>query len=277
MGVWIKSGSRCEPAETNGISTCGAYALQGTRSRTAQHIAREMDSIGGNLDAFTGRRPSASTSNRWPTTCDCARCSDDWCSTRLRRGRHRARARRDSREIKMDEDNPDLLSTNCSRRLLEDIRWAGPFLAQGDGRQPRREKLLAYHSDRFHAATSSFGCRQLTTTSLFRKWRKFAAWPVVRRCMSCPRRGQRPHRDAQQEISRAVQLVSASRPAHHRRQPLRTLISTRLGGGMSSRLFQTSARSGHGLLIYSDLSPTATPELLVYAGTSAGKALEVVD
>ena len=56
MGVWIKSGSRCEPAETNGISHFVEHMLfKGTRSRTAQHIAREMDSIGGNLDAFTGK------------------------------------------------------------------------------------------------------------------------------------------------------------------------------------------------------------------------------
>ena len=56
MGVWIKSGSRCEPPETNGISHFVEHMLfKGTRSRTAQLIAREMDSIGGNLDAFTGK------------------------------------------------------------------------------------------------------------------------------------------------------------------------------------------------------------------------------
>ena len=57
MGVWIKSGSRCELAETNGITHFVEHMLfKGTRSRTAQHIAREMDSIGGNLDAFTDRK-----------------------------------------------------------------------------------------------------------------------------------------------------------------------------------------------------------------------------
>ena len=48
MGVWTKSGSRCEPAETNGISHFVEHMLfKGTNSRTAQQIAREMDSIGG--------------------------------------------------------------------------------------------------------------------------------------------------------------------------------------------------------------------------------------
>jgi predicted Zn-dependent peptidase len=52
-----------------------------------------------------------------------------------------------------------------------------------------------------------------------------------------------------------------------------------LGGGMSSRLFQT-IREERGMVysIYSDLSPYRdTGTLCVYAGTSAGKALEVVD
>jgi len=52
-----------------------------------------------------------------------------------------------------------------------------------------------------------------------------------------------------------------------------------LGGGMSSRLFQT-IREERGMVysIYSDLSPYRdTGTLCVYAGTSANKALEVVN
>ncbi len=56
MGVWTKSGSRCEAAEVNGISHFVEHMLfKGTKSRSAQRIAREMDSIGGNLDAFTSK------------------------------------------------------------------------------------------------------------------------------------------------------------------------------------------------------------------------------
>jgi predicted Zn-dependent peptidase len=57
------------------------------------------------------------------------------------------------------------------------------------------------------------------------------------------------------------------------------ILNTVLGGGMSSRLFQT-IREERGMVysIYSDLSPYRdTGTLCIYAGTSAGKALEVVD
>jgi predicted Zn-dependent peptidase len=57
------------------------------------------------------------------------------------------------------------------------------------------------------------------------------------------------------------------------------ILNTVLGGGMSSRLFQT-IREERGMVysIFSDLSPYRdTGTLCVYAGTSVGKALEVVD
>ena len=57
------------------------------------------------------------------------------------------------------------------------------------------------------------------------------------------------------------------------------ILNTILGGGMSSRLFQT-IREDRGMVysIYSDLSPYRdTGTLCVYAGTSAGKVIEVVD
>ena len=57
------------------------------------------------------------------------------------------------------------------------------------------------------------------------------------------------------------------------------ILNTVLGGGMSSRLFQTIREErGMAYSIYSDLSPYRdTGTLCVYAGTSAGKALSAVD
>jgi predicted Zn-dependent peptidase len=58
-----------------------------------------------------------------------------------------------------------------------------------------------------------------------------------------------------------------------------SILNTVLGGGMSSRLFQ-NIREERGLAysVYSDMSPYRdTGNFCVYAGTSAGKALEVVD
>src|SRR5437588_12528454 len=56
IGVWIKSGSRREPAPINGITHFVEHMLfKGTTSRSAEDIARQVDSIGGHLDAFTAK------------------------------------------------------------------------------------------------------------------------------------------------------------------------------------------------------------------------------
>ncbi len=57
------------------------------------------------------------------------------------------------------------------------------------------------------------------------------------------------------------------------------ILNTVLGGGMSSRLFQTIREErGMAYSVFSDLSPYRdTGTLCVYAGTSAGKALECIE
>src|SRR5450631_1800493 len=56
VGIWIGSGSRRETSEQNGISHFIEHMLfKGTTRRSAEDIARSVDSIGGNLDAFTAK------------------------------------------------------------------------------------------------------------------------------------------------------------------------------------------------------------------------------
>src|SRR5262245_52691034 len=56
MGVWLKIGSRSETSEINGVAHFIEHLLfKGTSNRTAEEIARQVDSIGGHLDAFTAK------------------------------------------------------------------------------------------------------------------------------------------------------------------------------------------------------------------------------
>jgi predicted Zn-dependent peptidase len=56
VGIWVRSGSRHERDELNGISHFIEHTLfKGTRNRTARQIAVDSDAIGGNVDAFTSR------------------------------------------------------------------------------------------------------------------------------------------------------------------------------------------------------------------------------
>ena len=56
LGIWWKTGSRYETGENNGISHFIEHMLfKGTERRTAHDIAREIDAVGGVLNAFTGK------------------------------------------------------------------------------------------------------------------------------------------------------------------------------------------------------------------------------
>ena len=56
IGVWLARGSRHEPESHAGIAHFVEHMLfKGTERRTAEGIAQEVDSIGGQLDAFTSK------------------------------------------------------------------------------------------------------------------------------------------------------------------------------------------------------------------------------
>ncbi len=56
IGIWVDTGSRNEPEERGGVSHLIEHLVfKGTDSRTAEEIARTMDSVGGQMDAFTAK------------------------------------------------------------------------------------------------------------------------------------------------------------------------------------------------------------------------------
>lgn len=56
LGIWVKVGSRIEPSGKNGISHFLEHMFfKGTKKRSARDIAIDIDSVGGDLNAFTSR------------------------------------------------------------------------------------------------------------------------------------------------------------------------------------------------------------------------------
>src|SRR5882762_4342712 len=56
IGVWLKRGSRHETSGQTGISHFIEHMVfKGTKNRTAETIAAQVDSIGGHMDAFTAK------------------------------------------------------------------------------------------------------------------------------------------------------------------------------------------------------------------------------
>ena len=289
MGVWIKSGSRCEPAETNGISHFVEHMLfKGTRSRSAQAIAREMDSIGGNLDAFTGKETICfnvkSLADHVPVALDVLAdlvLHPVFAAPDIERERGVI-----LEEIKIDEDNPDVLV----HELFTQSFWKGhplgkPILGTTEtvGRLAQ-EQLFDYHGHRFHAGNMIFSAAGNLDHAQFVEAvaGKFSALTGGLNLAELPA----PEASARiilrnKKSLEQVQICLGvpSPPITDENRYAVLILNTVLGGGMSSRLFQTIREErGMAYSIYSDLSPYRdTGTLCVYAGTSASKALEVID
>jgi predicted Zn-dependent peptidase len=289
MGVWIKSGSRCEAAEINGISHFVEHMLfKGTRSRSAQHIAREMDSIGGNLDAFTGKETICfnvkSLADHVPIALDVLAdlvLNPVFASMEIERERGVI-----LEEIKIDEDNPDVLVHELfTQNFWKDHPLGKPILGTTTtvGKLDQ-QKLFDYHTGRFRGGNMVFTAAGCLDHDQFvdSVAQKFTALPAgeAEQEMQTPQASARILLQNKKSLEQVQLCLGVPAPPITDDNRYATLIlNTVLGGGMSSRLFQTIREErGMAYSIYSDLSPYSdTGALCVYAGTSAGKALEVVD
>jgi len=289
MGVWIKSGSRCETPEMNGISHFVEHMLfKGTKSRSAQRIAREMDSIGGNLDAFTSKETICfnvkSLADHVPIALDILTdmvLHPTFAPPDIERERGVI-----LEEIKIDEDNPDVLV----HELFTQSFWKGhplgkPILGTTEtvGRLGQ-DQLFAYHGDRFHGGNMVFSAagnldHDLFTAAVAEKFSALDGGNAPNE-LSAPDPTARILLRNKKGLEQVQICLGVPAPPITDENRYATLIlNTVLGGGMSSRLFQT-IREERGLAysVYSDLAPYRdTGNLCVYAGTSAGKALEVID
>jgi len=289
MGVWIKSGSRGEAAETNGISHFVEHMVfKGTRSRSAQLIAREMDSIGGNLDAFTGKETICfnvkSLADHVPIALDILAdlvLNPVFASNDIERERGVI-----LEEIKIDEDNPDVLVHELfTQNFWKDHPLGKPILGTtATVARLDQPKLLDYHSGRFHAGNMVFSAAGNLDHDRFvaAVGEKFASLhsgqPIGE--LPAPPSSARillKNKKALEQVQ--ICLGVPAPPITDENRYATLILNTVLGGGMSSRLFQTIREErGMAYSVFSDLSPYRdTGTLCVYAGTSAGKALETID
>ena len=289
MGVWIKSGSRCEAPEVNGISHFVEHMLfKGTQRRSAQALAREMDSIGGNLDAFTGKETICfnvkSLADHVPIALDVlADLVRNPLFPEVEIERERGVI---LEEIKIDEDNPDVLVHELFLSNLWKNHPLGRSILGTKETVSRfdRAQLAGYHRERFHAGNMVLAAAGNLEHDEFlaqveEKFGSLTAGEVLEE-LGAPVTDSRIILRNKKSLEQVQICLGVPSPAISDQSRYGCqLLNTILGGGMSSRLFQT-VREERGMVysIYSDISPLRdTGTLCVFAGTSAEKSIEVVD
>ncbi len=288
VGIWVASGSRREKPNQNGISHFLEHMLfKGTATRSAEDIARSVDSIGGNLDAFTAKELVSYNTKvldeHLPLAFDVL--SDLVLNPALRQEDVDKEKGVILEELKMEVDNPEYLVHELfSSRFWKGHSLGRPILGtKSTIKSFQSETLSAYHRAVYTPPnmiiTAAGNLRHEQIVKLASE--RFAALEAA----SPPSLEDAPVPQAAiiMKNKRSLQQVHLCLgvPSYPSAHPLRFacyVLNTLLGGGMSSRLFQNiRERQGLAYAVFSELSLYRdTGCLAVYAGASIESTPKVV-
>jgi len=288
IGIWIKTGSRDEDLQWNGISHFVEHMVfKGTRHRSAEDIARQVDSIGGNMDAFTAKECVCFNvkvlDEHLPIAMDVL---SDLVLNPVFDSQDITRERGVIlEEIKMDEDSPDYLVHEIfTQNFWKDHPLGKPILGTKDTvKKFERDPVLGFYSQRFGPGNLIISAAGNLNHDQFVELvnKHFQQMQPVKNGFHSPKPTIVPrivmrNKKALEQVQICVGVPS--HPIAHENRHASYILNTLLGGGMSSRLFQNiRERQGLAYAIYSDLNPYRdTGCLSVYAGTSRESAGKVV-
>ena len=289
VGIWLRTGSRQERIEENGVSHFIEHMLfKGTANRSAEEIARAADSIGGHLDAFTAKETTSYSikvlDEHLPRAFGIL---SDLVKNPLFEPTHITNESRViQEEIKMVEDTPD----DLVHEIFTQTYWRGHALGRpilGTRRSVRSfdRKLLANYFRRHYAPNNMLiaaagHLRHSQFVDLVR--REFGDRPAGPKLRGGPTPVPHPHLQVRRkkDLEQVHLCVGApSYPQPHQNRFPAYILNSVLGGGMSSRLFQNiREKRGLAYAVFSSLSSFHDAGCLsVYAGTATDKARQVIE
>ena len=147
IGVWVDVGSRDERLGEEGVSHFIEHMVfKGTRRRSAEAISREIDALGGELNAFTSRECTTFYPLCWMSTLRRGSiCGGHFPSLPIR-FQELSKEKRVVEEIRMVEDDPKNTCTISIQEVFGKHRSAGPFRRSTTIEGLRRKKVLSYRS-----------------------------------------------------------------------------------------------------------------------------------
>jgi predicted Zn-dependent peptidase len=289
VGVWISSGSRRETADQNGISHFIEHMLfKGTANRSAEAIARSVDSIGGNLDAFTAKEMVCFNTKvldeHLPVAMDVL--SDLVLNPAFREEDIEKEKGVILEEIKMDADSPDYLVHEIfSSNFWKDHSLGKPILGTRETVKRFNQAVVRdYYSSVYTPAnlliTAAGNLTHERLVKLARERFESLAVAAPEPPQAIPTTHARVSLKSKKDLEQVhVCLGVPCYPIPHEDRFACYVLNTMLGGGMSSRLFQNiRERQGLAYAVFSELNPYSdTGCLSVYAGTSLESAKQVVE
>lgn len=251
FGAWVRAATLHEQANEMGVSHFLEHMVfKGTRTRTSQNIALSLESLGGSLDAYTEREHTSFQARvldeHLPEAVSVI--GDLIFDPLLRTSDLTLERKVILEEISMVDDTPDDVIFDIHNRALWGTHAHGfPILGTRETVQSLDvSHLTALHSRAYHpgrlviAASGNVQHDQLLDTLIANGWGDRITGDVTPFAVEkvTPMAPQAQH-VLRKDISQTHVVLGSAGIAHG--DPRRfafALLSTLLGGGMSSQLFQ---------------------------------------
>ena len=288
LGVWLTRGSRHESVELSGIAHFVEHMLfKGTGTRSAEDIAQAIDSIGGQLDAFTAKEYASYyikvLDEHLPTAVDLL--SDIVMNPNFAADDLDKEKKVILEEIKMVEDTPDdLVHELFTQHFWEGHALGRPILGSKETVESFTTDILRHYFRTAYVApnlivSAAGNIQHANVRDLIA--RAFEKLPATTAAFEDERPQVVPQvivRSKELEQSH-VCLGTNSYPQNHPDRYVSYIMNTVLGGSMSSRLFQ-NVREKRGLAyaVFSGLSAYRDAgNITIYAGCANEAVPEVID
>ena len=295
VGIWVNVGSRDETPAVAGASHFLEHLLfKGTKTRTALEISSSIESVGGEMNAFTGKEYTCFYARVIDTDLPMAVdvISDLITSSIVTASDVDAERKVVLEEIAMRDDDPsDLVHDLFSDTYYGDTQLGRPILGTVESiNSMSRRSVFNYYKKRYVpqdlVVAVAGNIKHKTVVDMVEKaisrdgFLDVTGVPQVR-----------PNKAIKVKDQRSVGLISRKTEQAHMfyglagvsreddRRFTMGILSAALGGGMSSRLFQ-EIREKRGLAysVYSYAQQFAGSGLIgFYAGCHPTKAVEVVE
>ncbi len=288
IGLWVKVGSRFESPEKSGISHFLEHMFfKGTKSRSQRDIAFEIDSLGGDLNAFTSKE----TTTFYIKVLDeylekaVSLISDIFMNSTFPEDEMEREKMIVLEEIKMVEDTPD----DHIHDLFSEFIWQGDALGRKIlGTQETvmslgRHDLLSYIEEYYHAGNLVISSAGNIRHDRLEVMLNETLGEIQSRQSKAEIRkppfksGIDIHKKDHAEVHLCLGAEGVEQASEDRYAIL--LLNSIVGSGVSSRLFQ-KIREQRGLAynVYSFVSSYYDTGVFgVYVGTSPERYQEVID
>jgi len=289
LGIWVANGTRHEDPHDNGVAHFIEHMLfKGTDRRTAHQISREIDSMGGILNAFTGHEYvcyyAKVLAKFMPRAADLL--TDIFLNSTFPLDEIERERKVVLQEIKMRDDSPEEYIHDTFHQNF----WHGQLLgmpvlgSEQTVSDLSRSSILKHKSSRYRptdiiiAAAGNVSHEELVSileplfSGLSSPWN-----PHVNDVFAtAATKINLIEREMEQTL---VCLGTRSFHYNHEDRYALFLLTTILGGGMSSRLFQeVREKKGLAYSVYSYIvSHADSGALVVYAGTEKAHCREVLE